>query len=125
MNGNKFFLDTNAIIALLSGNTSIEKELSGADWIGVSVISVLEFMSFPGLSFNDNLLFVAFLKRIEVIGIHGDDLVFLEALAGFKSENKLKLPDAIIAGYAIQNQAILISNDKHFESIKKLSLQKF
>ena len=69
MNGNRYFFDTNAVIALLSGNKTIEEKL--------------------------------------------------------KIESKLKLPDAIIAGYAIQNQAILISNDRHFEGINKLSLLRF
>ncbi len=125
MNGNRYFLDTNAIIALLQGNESIKKILSTADWIGTSVISVLEFLAFPDLSAKDKLLFFNFIERIELIGIKSDDLNFFENLASFKKESSLKLPDAIIAGYTIQNQSILISNDNHFSGIDKLSLQKF
>jgi hypothetical protein len=125
MNGIKYFFDTNAVIALLSGNTFLEKTLNAADWIGISAISVIEFFSFPNLSLKDKLLFNTLLDRVEVIGISASNIGFLEDIAAFKIESKLKLPDAIIAGYAIQNQATLISNDRDFEGIKKLSLLKF
>jgi tRNA(fMet)-specific endonuclease VapC len=125
MNGIKYFFDTNAVISLLAGNTSLEKTLSAADWVGISAISVIEFFSYPNLSFKDKLLFKILLDRIEVIGISASNTGFLEDIAAFKIESKLKLPDAIIAGYAIQNQATLVSNDKDFEGIKKLSLLKF
>ena len=49
MNGNRFLLDTNAIVALLDGNAAINRLIIGADWVGVSIISVLEYMSFSNL----------------------------------------------------------------------------
>lgn len=108
MSGIKYFLDTNAIIALLAGNRFIETKLKDAGWIGTSVIAVLEFLSYPDLSFEDELAFYLFLERIEVVGI-SSNIGFLESLATFKIESKLKLPDALIAGYAIQYQATLSS----------------
>jgi tRNA(fMet)-specific endonuclease VapC len=125
MNGNKYFLDTNAVIALLSGNNVLEEKLNAADWIGISVISILEFLSFPSLSANDRSLFTTFIKRIEIEGISNNDIGFLETVAAFKATSKLKLPDAVIASHAIQRQATLLSNDWHFEGIDKLLLQKF
>src|SRR5215217_8116668 len=124
MNGNRFFFDTNAIIAYLGGNTNIQEAIANASWIGTSVITVIEFLSFSELSNNDLLLFNIFLNRIEVIGI-SNNLGFLEALAIFKLESKLKLPDALIAGHAMQLQATLIFNDKHFQNINKLSVLRF
>ena len=79
MNGNRYFLDTNAIIALLQGNESIKKILSTADWNGTSVISVLKFLAFPDLSSKDKLLFFNFIIRIELIGIKSDNLDLLES----------------------------------------------
>ena len=117
-------MDTNAVIALLSGNKSLEEKLNAADWVGVSVISVLEFFAFTDLSVNDRLLFTTFLKRVHIESILSSDIGFLESLAAFKAENKLKMPDAIIAFYAIQRQSKLLSDDKHFEKIEKLSLEK-
>jgi predicted nucleic acid-binding protein len=124
MNGTKYFLDTNAIIALLKGNAFIHAAISDADWIGTSAICVIEFLSFPQLSDEDVEIFNAFLRRIEVIGI-SNDLPFLAYLAVFKSEKKLKLPDAVIAATAIYKNATLISNDKHFQNINKLSVLNF
>src|SRR4051812_46048821 len=111
MNGNKYFLDTNAIIALLQGNSSLKNSLFDAEWIGVSVISALEFLSFPDLSLKDKFVFFKFLDRVELIGVLATDLYLLESLADLKKTSSLKLPDAIIAGYAIKNQSILVSND--------------
>ncbi|MEK0183044.1 hypothetical protein [Microcoleus anatoxicus] len=39
MSGNRYVLDTNAIVALLQGNIQLVELLKDADWIGVSVIS--------------------------------------------------------------------------------------
>jgi tRNA(fMet)-specific endonuclease VapC len=39
MSGNKFLLDTNAIIALLQGNNTVLNVLNEANWVGISVIS--------------------------------------------------------------------------------------
>ncbi len=54
MNGNRYLLDTNAIVALLQGNPQITRLLQNADWIGISVISQIEFLAFSGLSQADN-----------------------------------------------------------------------
>ena len=125
MSGSKYLLDTNAIIALLGGNKSLEKMLHEAEWFAVLVISVIEFFSFPNLSFNDRLLFITFLERVEVLNLSAENSGFLEDLGRIKVEHNLKLPDAVIAGYAIQNQAILVSNDLDFEKVKTLSLLRF
>lgn len=53
MNGNRYFLDTNAIIQLLQGNEELIKLLTHADYIAVSIISKIEFLSFTKLFSND------------------------------------------------------------------------
>lgn len=62
MNGNRYLLDTNAIIALLQKDASLIKLLQSADWVGISVISQLEFLAFSGLSEADKQLFQQFLQ---------------------------------------------------------------
>lgn len=57
MSGNRYVLDTNAIVALLQGNSQLIQLLQGADWIRVSVISQIEFLTFSGLSQEDCQLF--------------------------------------------------------------------
>lgn len=68
MSGNRYVLDTNAIVALLQGNIQIVELLKDADWIGVSVISQIEFLVFPGLTQDDRQIFELFLQRVEVLG---------------------------------------------------------
>jgi len=64
MNGTKYLLDTNAIIALLSGNDVLTNALKNASRIGVSIISVIEFYSFSRLTESDKTLFDTLLERI-------------------------------------------------------------
>ena len=73
MSGNRYVLDTNAIVALLQGNYQLVQLLQNADWIGVSVISQIEFLAFSGLSQDDRQLFQLFLQRVEIIGLVGGD----------------------------------------------------
>lgn len=72
MNG-RFLLDTNAVIALLDGNSNVGKLLQTATWIGIPIIVELEFLSFANLSKSDEALFRAFKSRIEVIGLDASD----------------------------------------------------
>ena len=57
MSGNRYLLDTNAIIALLQKDSNLVKLLQNANWVGVSVISQIEFLAFSGLSEADLQLF--------------------------------------------------------------------
>jgi len=41
MSGNRYVLDTNAIIALLQGNIQLVQLLQNASWIGISIRSKL------------------------------------------------------------------------------------
>ena len=70
-------LDTNAIVALLQGNIQLIELLKDADWLGVSVISQIEFLVFPGLSQDDRQIFEQFLQRVEVLGLVAIDAVLL------------------------------------------------
>lgn len=84
MNGNKFILDTNAVVALLKGNEAITKILETASWIGISIITYLEFLSFPEMPEEDKLLFDSFIQRIDLIGIDRTNLQLLESVIKFK-----------------------------------------
>jgi tRNA(fMet)-specific endonuclease VapC len=77
MSGNRYVLDTNAIVALLQGNIQLIELLKDADWLGVSVISQIEFLVFPGLTQDDRQIFEEFLQRVEVLGLVAIDAVLL------------------------------------------------
>ncbi len=46
MNGSRLFLDTNAVIALLRGDSNLLTRCREAEWVGVSIVSELELVAF-------------------------------------------------------------------------------
>jgi tRNA(fMet)-specific endonuclease VapC len=111
MSGKRYVLDTNAIVALLQGNAQLIQLIQNADWIGVSVISQIEFLAFSGLTQTDRQLFQQFLQRVQVIDLAAIDTMLIEKIIEIRQQYRLKLPDAIIAAMAMQNSANLVSAD--------------
>lgn len=122
MSGNRYVLDTNAIVALLQGNIQLVELLKDADWIGVSVISKIEFLVFPGLTQEDRQIFEQFLQRVEVLGLVAIDAVLIEKIIEIRQQHRLKLPDAVIAAMAIQNSASLVTADREFAKVTILTV---
>ena len=114
-------LDTNAIIALLQGEDVLHS-CPNLEWVGISIISVLEFLSFPNLATSDRKLFDKFITRVTVIDLSAENIDYLQLCVSIRKENKLKLPDALIAAAAIQNKATLITKDKQLLGIENLKV---
>ena len=83
----------------------------GAAWLGVSVISALEFSGFSNLTDADRALFAEFTARVNVIDLTFTDHALMDAIAALRRTRALKLPDAIILATAIANQAELLTQD--------------
>ena len=124
MNG-RYLLDTNAVVSLLRGNTSLTQILQKATWVGISVVTELEFLSFPGLVSQDELLFQQFKNRVEVIDLQSSDVKMISRIIEIRRSAKVKLPDAIIAATALENDATLVSQDMGFSRMDMLSVQGF
>jgi len=122
MSGSRYLLDTNAIIALLQGDKQLLTLLNSANWIGVSVISKLEFLSFSGISIDDKKLFEKFARKIELIDLLSSEENLIARIIELRLKYKIKLPDAIIAASAYCNNSVLISKDKSFVKIKNLKV---
>ncbi|MFC1616729.1 type II toxin-antitoxin system VapC family toxin [Candidatus Margulisiibacteriota bacterium] len=120
MSGNRFLLDTNAVIELLRGNDKLNLLIRKSSWLGMSVISEIEFLVFPKINNKDMKLFNLFCDRIEIIDLESSNKILLNTILGVRKKYKLKLPDAIIVSTAIINNAKLISRDKDFSSIKEI-----
>ena len=99
--------------------------LKGAKWIGISVIVELEFLSFPQLSDSDAKLFSQFKNRVETISLDSTNEDLLQNIVRIRQKSKIKLPDAIIAATAMNENAALVSNDVSFNRIDHLNLQTF
>ena len=112
MPGNRYFLDTNALVALLQGHQGLIDAVESADWVGLSVVTVLEFLGFAGLSEADRELFDAFVKRVSVLDLAAGNTELIAKTLSLRTGRHLKLPDAIIAASAITSAAILLTNDQ-------------
>ena len=111
MLGKRYLLDTNALVALLQGHEGLLSLTQQAQWLGVSVINVLEFLGFDGLTYADRDLFAVFLSRIEVVDLAYKNKTLMALIADTRKRRAVKLPDAIVAASAVLNQAILVTND--------------
>lgn len=119
MPGKRLLLDTNAIIQLLAGNEELVSLVETAEFISTSIICELEFLSFQGLSGDDAALYARLRSRIYVFGLPENDPQLTAQICALRFSSGLKLPDAIIAGTAIQNSCVVVTADAHFNKIKE------
>ena len=117
MAGNRYLLDTNALVALLQGHAGLMALADSADWLGVSVINVLEFLGFDGLLEEDRLLFNAFVSRVFVVDLALSDTTLMNQIGQLRKSRAIKLPDAIVAASAVIHQASLVTNDSQLHKL--------
>lgn len=131
MNGNsnanmKYLLDTNCIIELLQNeNFQLLKRLENADWIGISIITIIEFLSFSRLKKVDKDLFTDLIKMIEVVDLKNENSELIDYTTSIRKKNKIKLPDSIILATAKIYDSILLTNDKKLHKIKDIQVDNF
>jgi predicted nucleic acid-binding protein len=117
MNGNNFLADTNAFIYLLDKHPSVQSLLQST-WL-FSFITEIELLGKPGITpsqikeINGLLAVCTKVTHTEPIN---KTAIFL------KQSYKIKVPDAIIAATAIQQEIPLLTFDKGFSRIKELDL---
>ena len=122
MSGNRYLLDTNAIIALLRKEPNLIQLLQDAEWIGISVISQIEFLAFAGLSKTDIQLFQQFLQRVETIDLSSENKLLIDQIILIRQQYRLKLPDAIITAMARGKSAKLVTRDAQLSKVKDLTV---
>lgn len=110
--GLKRLLDTNIVLYHLAGR--LAQPLEPADYY-VSVITELELLSYPGLNADTENRIQSFLGELTVVQLTAD---ICKTTIELRRRNRLKLPDAIIAGTAKAIGAELVTND---ENLLKLS----
>jgi len=82
-----------------------------ADWLGVSVINVLEFLGFDGLAEQDRQLFQQLVSRVTVVDLVHSNAALMAHVAAIRQTRTFKLPDAIVMASAALYEATLITND--------------
>jgi predicted nucleic acid-binding protein len=111
MPGNRYLLDTNALVALVQGNQELVELTKHAQWLGVSVINVLEFSSFDGLGAQDRSLLSQLVARITVVDVAYGNNELMANIIALRQTRALKLPDAIVMASAALYQATVLTND--------------
>jgi predicted nucleic acid-binding protein len=122
MSGRRFLLDTNAVIALLQGREALVALLRDAEWVGTSVITLIEFLAFPNLDDEGRRSFEDFLGRVDVVGLSSDDRDLIDTAVRLRQEHRLRLPDAVIAASALLREADLVTADAEFRKVPELPL---
>ncbi len=118
MNGNRYLLDTNAVLHVLNDDKILidllfEKELY------ISIISEMELLSYKNITEDDKQAINNFLTELVIININ--EKIKLNTIE-VKKFSGMKLPDSIIAATAISLRLPLITSDKHFKNVLYLNL---
>jgi hypothetical protein len=60
MSGERCLLGTNAIVLLLRGDQVLQHRLQQAEWVGISILSQIEFQAFANITQRDRQTFQQF-----------------------------------------------------------------
>ena len=125
MNGKRYLLDTNAVIQLLAGNSSLIKMVEDSDFLAISVVSKLEFLSYPDLTEDEKNAFSELLEDLTVFDLTASDSALMQEAVAMRIDGGLKLPDAVIAATALVNGCEVITNDAHFAHQKRVQARTY
>ena len=118
MIGIDYLLDTNAILYFLSGNECMEPYVSGK--IAYSIISEIELLSYTKISYDEEEIIKRFLKKNISVSISEE---VKKRTIQIRKKYNIKLPDAIIAASAIENNLVFLTADLGFAKVKELKLE--
>ncbi len=122
MNGlpERCLLDTNAVVSLLRGHGELLALTKQARWVGISIITEIEFRAFPDLAPEDTQLFADFLERVTVIDLAHHDTRLLDRVIALRQNHHLRLPDAAVVGSALAHDACLVTADRQLLGLENL-----
>lgn len=121
----RFILDTNIVIAIFSGETSIKEHLLKADEIFISsiVLGELFFGAFKSKRSKTNLKRISdFADSISILMCDKDTAYQYGNVKNKLLDKGKPIPenDIWIAAVAMQNNLILVTRDGHFSEIEDL-----
>lgn len=118
MSGNKFLLDTNAVLYILGGDEALSTLLYN-ERLYISVITEMELLSYKNITVRERQQIKNFLSDFVIINI--TDAIKDQTIE-VKKNSHLKLPDSIIAATAIVLDISFVTSDKQFKTIADLNL---
>lgn len=118
MSGNKFLLDTNAVLYILAGDEALASLLDNGR-LYVSIITEMELLSYQQITAKERQQIKNFLADFVIVNI--DDAIKEQTIA-LKKSSHLKLPDSIIAATAMILDITFVTSDKQFKTITDLNM---
>jgi predicted nucleic acid-binding protein len=114
MNGppERCLFDTNAVVSLLRGHGELLALTRQARWVGISIVTEIEFRAFPDLAPEDARLFAEFAERISVVDLAHHDAALLDRVIALRQNQRLRLPDAVVVASALAHGAALVTADR-------------
>ena len=116
MSGNSVLVDTNILIYLFKGNERVFELLNGRD-IWVSFITEMELLAFEGHSELEMKTIKGFLGQCKIVDINKS---IKEVAIEIRREDKVKLPDAIVAATSHYLNVPLITADRDFKAVTRI-----
>lgn len=118
MSGNKFLLDTNAILYILNGDKTLTDFLFNKE-LYISVITEIELLSYQKLTMNEKIKIKEFIGDCKIIYL---DSTISKSAIHLKRKYNLKLGDSIIAASSIIQSIPFVTSDKKFRTVEILNL---
>jgi predicted nucleic acid-binding protein len=121
MNGVEYLLDTNVVIAFLSGTewarSFFEKAKSDGAAFSVSSVTRMELLGFSDITSEEETILAHILEAMRIAPISRE--VEDEAIK-LRRSHKVKLPDAIVAATAIVTNATLVTADRSMVRLRSV-----
>lgn len=118
MSGNKYLLDTNFILGLLSNTPDVLSEVTAKKLLisecAYSAITRMEILGFTGLQREEETLIRQRLERMTYVPI---TRAIEDIAIDLRQTRKIKLPDAVIAATAICAGLSLLTMDRQLQSV--------
>ena len=118
MNGIDYLIDTNILVYMLQGNPKV-RYFAQEEFLAVSCITEMEILGKYQIFEEEKEIIEELLEQCNVIDI---TYKIKQTAIKLKQNYRIKLPDAIIAATAIQQNLTLVTADKDFAKIAELDL---
>ena len=118
MNGIEYLIDTSILFYILQGNPHV-KYFAASEILAISCITEMEALGKFQISEHERRIISKFLNRCHIIDLDAQ-IKYLATV--IKQQSRMKLPDAVIAATAIENDLLLVTADKDFKKVSNLDL---
>jgi len=115
MSGSRLFVDTNILIYLLKGDSTLETFLQDKH-LYISFITEMELLGFPNISSQEEVQIKTLLSQCAIVDLEPG---IKELAISTRKNYKLRLPDSIIVASALFLDIPFITADKGLQRLEE------